>query len=90
MQDETSRPPDEIPAAIIDARGYRCPMPVILMEKALRGLAFGGTVRIVADDPLSAIDIPHFAGAAGARTVRLPDQDGACVFLVTRAGNRAE
>ena len=77
-------------AAEIDATGYRCPMPVILMEKALRRLAPGGALKVIADDPFSVVDIPHFARAAGALAERLPDEDGACVFLVTRAGNRAD
>lgn len=72
---------------VIDAAGYRCPMPVILLERALRRMAAGERLKIVADDPIAAIDIPHFARAAGAAAERLDAEPGAaagtCVFLVT-------
>lgn len=75
---------------VIDATGYRCPMPVILLERALRRMAPGEQLRIVADDPVAAVDIPHFARAAGAAAARLPDRaGGACVFLVT-AGEKKQ
>jgi tRNA 2-thiouridine synthesizing protein A len=90
MQERAAPPPLADRALLVEARGYRCPMPVILMEKALRGLAPGGALKVIADDPFSVVDIPHFARAAGALAERLPDEDGACVFLVTRAGNRAD
>ncbi|MFN0023908.1 MAG: sulfurtransferase TusA family protein [Parvularculaceae bacterium] len=68
----------------IDARGMRCPLPVLKMEAALRRLGPGGAVRIMADDPVAAVDIPHFAAAGGHACERLPGPAGLCVFLVTR------
>lgn len=70
---------------VIDATGLRCPLPVIRMEAALRRLPPGGRVRILADDPVAAVDIPHFARQAGWRCERLQGPDGVCVFLVTQA-----
>ncbi|OFX02650.1 MAG: hypothetical protein A3E78_07985 [Alphaproteobacteria bacterium RIFCSPHIGHO2_12_FULL_63_12] len=69
---------------ILDARGLRCPLPVIRMEAALRRLAVGKALRIMADDPVAAVDIPHFAREAGWRCDRAPGPEGVCVFLVTR------
>jgi tRNA 2-thiouridine synthesizing protein A len=90
MHDNASETLPADPVLLVDATGYLCPMPVILMEKALRGLKPGGALRVIADDPVAPIDIPHFARAAGASVARLPDDGKACVFLVTRAGNRAQ
>lgn len=73
--------PDEI---ILDARGLRCPLPVIRMEAMLRRLAAGGRLRILSDDPVATIDIPHFAREAGWACERAPGPDGVCVFLVTQ------
>jgi tRNA 2-thiouridine synthesizing protein A len=73
----------EPPAALVDARSYRCPMPVLLVERALRRLPEGGRIKVLADDPLAAVDIPHFCRDAGHVVERLPDDDGCCVFLVT-------
>lgn len=78
--------------SLLDATGYRCPMPVLLLERALRRMAPGERIRIVADDPVAAVDIPHFAKGAGATAERLAPGPGAapglCVFLVTAGGKR--
>ncbi|MCB2096194.1 MAG: sulfurtransferase TusA family protein [Parvularculaceae bacterium] len=74
-------------AVTIDARGLSCPLPVIRMEAALRRIAPGASVRIMADDPVAVVDIPHFAQAGGHQCRRVPCPDGACVFLVTRGEN---
>ncbi len=67
----------------IDARGLCCPLPVIRMEAALRRLPAGGRLKILSDDPVAAVDIPHFAREGGHACRRLDDADGVCVFLVT-------
>ncbi|MBB5517720.1 sulfurtransferase TusA family protein [Amphiplicatus metriothermophilus] len=76
------------PQEIIDLRGYRCPVPVIRLEARLRALPAGAAVRVIADDPVAAVDIPHFCRQGGHAVRRLPDEQGpwgrACVFLVTR------
>ncbi len=68
----------------IDARGLRCPLPVLKMEAALRRLPPGAAVKITTDDPLAAVDIPHFAAEGGHDFERLVSAPGLCVFLVTR------
>lgn len=72
----------------LDATGYRCPMPVIRMEAALRRIAPGEKLLVRADDPIAALDIPHFCREAGHEAVRQTDEGApdapVCVFLVTR------
>jgi len=71
----------------LDLRGHRCPVPVIRLEAALRRLAPGEEITVLADDPVAAVDIPHFCQAGGHKTRRLPDQGEngeICVFRVTR------
>lgn len=62
-------------------------MPVLLMERALRRLPAGSILKVIADDPVAVVDIPHFARAAGRTARRLADMDEACVFLVTPGEN---
>ncbi|PQA88809.1 hypothetical protein CW354_07470 [Marinicaulis flavus] len=77
----------------LDARGYRCPLPVIRMEARLRRMAPGEKLLVRADDPVAALDIPHFCREAGHEALRRPDEGGpgapVCVFLVTRGPNPA-
>lgn len=69
---------------VLDATGLRCPLPVIRMEAALRRLPTGARLRVVADDPIAAVDIPHFAREGGHACDRLAGAGETCVFLVTR------
>ena len=72
------------PTAItLDARGYRCPIPVIRLEAKLRAAAPGAQVTVFSDDPVAAVDIPHFCREAGHRVERLEAAAPICVFLVT-------
>lgn len=49
----------------IDGRGLRCPLPVLKAAKALRALAPGDVLYLAADDPMAAIDLPHFCAENG-------------------------
>ena len=45
----------------VDARGHRCPVPTLRLRRALEGCKSGAVVRLLADDPLARLDVPHFA-----------------------------
>jgi len=49
----------------IDARGLICPLPVLRVRKRLQSLPPGGQLRVLTDDPMAAIDLPHFCAEAG-------------------------
>lgn len=49
----------------IDARGLRCPLPVLRARKRLLTMAPGKVLRLMATDPMAAIDLPHFCHEAG-------------------------
>ena len=71
---------------LMDARGHRCPVPTLRLRRALEEAPAGGLVRLLADDPLARIDVPHFAASAGATVLEVVDSpDGAISFLVAKA-----
>jgi tRNA 2-thiouridine synthesizing protein A len=49
----------------IDARGHRCPVPTLRLQKALESAASGERLVLLADDPMARIDVPHFAAENG-------------------------
>ncbi len=57
----------EVSAALVDARGKPCPVPIIELAKALRGTAL---VELWADDPAAPKDLDTFLSATGHRLVR--------------------
>ena len=44
----------------IDATGLLCPLPVLKLRKRMASLNSGSIIKILADDPAAALDIPHF------------------------------
>ena len=50
---------------VIDARGLKCPLPVLKMEKRLAGLPPGASLVVLATDPMAKVDIPLFCKQKG-------------------------
>jgi tRNA 2-thiouridine synthesizing protein A len=55
------------PDEVLDCRGQRCPLPVIALARRLPDLPIGAVIRVLADDPAAANDIPAWC--------RMRDQD---------------
>ena len=51
--------------AVVDARGLRCPLPVLKAEKQLALLPVGARLTVLATDPMAKIDIPLFCTQQG-------------------------
>jgi len=78
----------------IDARGLRCPLPVLRAARALRDLPQGGCLRVLCDDPAAPAEFAAFCEATGAVLLeqgeifeeggRQGDAGGVFVFLLAR------
>jgi TusA-related sulfurtransferase len=53
------------PELVVDARGRRCPLPVIDLARALPGVRQQDVVEVLADDPAAATDIPAWCRMRG-------------------------
>lgn len=69
---------------LVDARGHRCPVPTLRLRRALEDAPGGATVRLLADDPLARIDVPHFAGEAGFTVTDQAEAAGVLTFWVSK------
>ncbi|MBO0663644.1 sulfurtransferase TusA family protein [Jiella sp. MQZ9-1] len=49
----------------LDLRGLRCPLPALRTRASLAGLQPGMSIRVLADDPLAAVDIAHLCQSDG-------------------------
>lgn len=67
---------------IVDARGHRCPVPTLMLRKALASGPAGGLVRLLADDPMARIDAPLLVREAGHQLLRVEEADGVISFTV--------
>ena len=69
---------DEMAQDEIDLRGLKCPLPAFMARRALRSAASGAIIRIVTDDPMAPVDVPHMCR-----------QENYEVIAVTRDGDIA-
>ena len=44
----------------LDARGLRCPEPLMLVKNTIRGLSQGNVLHVLATDPTTERDLQHF------------------------------
>jgi tRNA 2-thiouridine synthesizing protein A len=56
----------------LDCRGQRCPLPVIRLARHLAAAPAGTEVRVLADDPAAANDIPAWCRLKGQRFLGSP------------------
>ena len=68
----------------VDAQGLICPLPVLRARKVLMSMKPGEVLRVLATDPMAAIDLPHFCAEAGHEHLGQSVQDGAQVHLIRR------
>lgn len=62
------------PLIHVDARGLRCPLPVLRLRKVAEGRT--GRVELLTDDPAAEADVPAFARERGWQIVgRAVDSD---------------
>lgn len=70
-----------------DAAGLICPLPVLRARKALMRLGPGKVLRVVASDPMAAVDLPHFCAEAGHRLLAADAAAGGLTaYLIRRGG----
>ena len=69
----------------IDARGLKCPLPVLKVEKRLAALPTGATILVLATDPMAKIDIPLFCRQQG-HACELVEADGVLSFRIRKGG----
>lgn len=69
---------------LVDARGHHCPVPTLRLRRALEEARAGLVVRLLADDPMARIDVPHFVREAGMELLSISEAPGALSFRVRK------
>lgn len=71
----------------VDARGLRCPIPVIRLGAAIRDLPAGSLVRLLATDPAARSDVAAFCRMRGHELVESIDEPEHTAYLVRAVRN---
>ncbi|MGY6709447.1 MAG: sulfurtransferase TusA family protein [Rhizobiaceae bacterium] len=70
----------------LDLRGLNCPLPVLKARKAMRALAPGDVLVLECTDPVSAIDVPHFAAEDGHEMLAEEKAGSVWIFRIAKGG----
>src|SRR5258708_35894971 len=70
---------------VLDLRGLKCPLPALLAKKALARLGPGAVLKVLADDPMSAVDIPHMCHSEGHAMDNVASRGGYSEFSLRKA-----
>jgi tRNA 2-thiouridine synthesizing protein A len=70
--------------ATVDARGLNCPMPIVKTAQAVKGLASGQTLEVLATDPGSVKDFAAWSKATGNEIVEQGVDGGVYRFVLRR------
>ncbi len=68
----------------LDLSGLRCPLPVLKAKKAMRTVAPGAVVRILATDPDSLADFRHFCATTGDELLDWSKEDGVFTYRIRK------
>lgn len=72
---------------VLDAKGLRCPLPVLKTRRAMQRIAVGEELKVLATDPASRIDIRHYCNTTGHKLVSAEeDADGVLTYVIRRTG----
>ena len=66
----------------IDATGLLCPLPVLKIRKKIKTVSSGEILLVLADDPASIIDIPHFCNEQGHQLLKMDKSKTNLTFFI--------
>jgi tRNA 2-thiouridine synthesizing protein A len=69
---------------LLDAKGMTCPLPVLRANRALRSLAPGDKLRVLATDRASVADFRAYCKETGHILVALSEESGVFSFTIRR------
>jgi tRNA 2-thiouridine synthesizing protein A len=71
-------------AELLDARGLKCPLPVLKARRALKALPAGAVLEVLADDPAAPADFRAFCKTAGYRLQEAANDAGGWRFRLSK------
>lgn len=71
---------------ILDVQGLQCPLPVLRANRALRPLAAGDELRVLATDPAAPKDFDAFCRTTGNILVGSEVTDGVFSIVIRKKG----
>jgi len=70
----------------LDCKGLYCPLPIVKMKKAIKGMAEGEVLRVLATDTGSMRDFKSWCKKTGNRLLEASEEDGVFTYVIEKAG----
>lgn len=70
---------------ILDAKGLRCPLPVLKARKAMKALPGGSILRVLATDPGAIKDFEAFCKTTGYRLIGSSQAGEVLIFDIEKS-----
>jgi tRNA 2-thiouridine synthesizing protein A len=68
----------------VDARGLSCPMPIVKTAQAMKAIAWGSLIEVLATDPGSVKDFAAWSRTTGNDLIEQSVEDGVFRFVLRR------
>ena len=69
---------------VLDVKGMNCPLPVLRANRALRALAAGERLRVLATDRAAVADFKAFCRETGHHLLASSEEAGVLTFLIRK------
>ena len=74
----------------LDVKGMNCPLPVLRANRALRSLAPGERLRVLATDRAAVADFQAFCRETGHALLAWSEESGVFSFVIRRRADQPE
>jgi TusA-related sulfurtransferase len=68
----------------VDARGLKCPLPIVRLTKAVKLAAIGDRIQVLADDPAFEPDVRAWCRKTGNALVGLTSERGVTTAVIRK------
>lgn len=68
----------------LDVKGLNCPLPILRAKKAMKGVAAGDVLQVVATDPGSVKDFEAFCKQTGNELLETAEDGGVYTFQIKK------
>ena len=72
------------PDKTLDARGLKCPMPVVKTSQEIKNIEVGNVLEVLATDPGSIADINAWTKSTGNELLKMGKDEGVFQFFIKR------
>jgi len=76
----------DAPTTTLDAKGLKCPLPVLKARRAMKPLAAGDVLEILATDPGAVADFAEFCKTTGDALLDSRQDGEVYIFLIRKGG----